>query len=243
MISKCQNIVINRTKFSEFDDYDVNTLPTSGLKVVGYIKEYDPCAKEYVNRNIAIDYSAISEVNIVTPGNYFISDLQKHSSDIRFVEKQAIDYEGRKVYAYRIKSKFEGDFIQFNIVDPYGIGTTTNIFNTEKAGVKTLYLSFDKEIPFGREIKVLIKNFPLYVENGIKNAIELIDYKDLSSVASNYQGGNIIEGDTAFEKSDSLRNILITFKQTVINGAAGDGTGNALAENRVMIATNVELVD
>ena len=243
MISKCQNIVINRTKFSEFDDYDVNRLPTSGLKVVGYVTEYDQCADAYVGRNVAIDYSAISEVNIVKPDNYFIPDLQKHSSDIRFVEKQAIDYNGSKVYTYRIKSAFEGDFMQFNIVDAYGVGATTNIFNAETNSTKILYLSFDKEIPLGREINILIKNFPLYVENGVKNAIALIDYKDLSAVAVNYQGGNIIEGDAEFEKDNSLRNVLITFKQTVINGANSDGTGNALSHNRVMVATNVQLVD
>ena len=243
MISKCQNIVVNRTKFSEFDDYDVDKLPTSGLKVVGFVKTYDPCAEKDVYKNVAIDYSAISEVNIVTPNNYFISDLQKHSSDIRFVEKQLVRYEGKDVFVYRIKAKFEGNFMQFNIVDTYGVGTTSNIFNPEYNATKTLYLSFDKEIPFGREIKVLIKNFPLYIENGVKNAICLIDYKDLSSIAVNYQGENIIEGSEEFKKTDSLRNVLITFKQTVINGGDSDGTGNALAENRVMIATNVELVD
>lgn len=243
MISKCQNIVVNRTKFSEFDDYDVNSLPTSGLKVVGYISEYDQCSKEYINRNVAIDYSAISEVNIVTPDNYFIPDLQNHSSDVRFVEQQRVEYRGEAVYVYRIKSNFEGNFIQLNIKDTYGEKTTTNIFNAERDSAKIMYISFDKEIPLGREIKILIKGFPLFVENGVKNALCLIDYKDLSAVAVNYQGGNIIEGDTAFTKDDSLRNVLITFKQTVINGATGDGAGNALADNRVMVATNVELVD
>lgn len=238
MISKCQNIVINRTKFSEFDDYDVNRLPTTGLKVVGYISEYDQCSQQYVNRNVAIDYSAISEVNIITPDNYFIPDLQNHSSDTRYVEKQAIDFNGEKIYAYRVKSNFEGDFIQINIKEPY-----TNIFNTEKNSVRTLYFSFDKDIPLGREIKIIIKNFLVTVEDGVKNAIAVVDYKDLSSVAVNYQGGNIIESDEEFSKDNPLRNILITFKQTVINGANSDGAGNALADNRVMIATNVELVD
>lgn len=243
MISKCQNVVVNRTKFSEFYDYDVNTLPTDTLKVVGFVKQYDNCLRDYVYQNVAVDYSAISEVNIITPDNYFVPDLQNHSSDVRFVEQQRVEYRGESVYVYRIKSGFEGNFIQLNIKDTYGEKTTTNIFNAEKDSAKTMYISFDKEIPLGREIKILIKGFPLFVENGVKNALCLIDYKDLSAVAVNYQGGNIIEGDTAFTKDDSLRNVLITFKQTVINGATGDGAGNALAGNRVMVATNVELVD
>ena len=53
MISKCENIVINRTKFSEFSDFDPATEGVNGLKLVGYIDNIDG------KRNISIDYGAL----------------------------------------------------------------------------------------------------------------------------------------------------------------------------------------
>lgn len=57
MISKCENIVINRTKFSEFSDFDPTSEGIENLKLVGYVDD------AYGKRNISIDYGALLKKN------------------------------------------------------------------------------------------------------------------------------------------------------------------------------------
>ena len=57
MISKCENVVINRVKFSEFEGYDPASESTDGLKLVGYIET------DAGKRNISIDYGKILKKN------------------------------------------------------------------------------------------------------------------------------------------------------------------------------------
>lgn len=237
MISKCQNIVINRTKFSEFYDYDVNSLSTSGLKIVGYIEPTDQNSVEST-KNVAIDYSALSEVNIVTPDNYFVPALENFTPVNNYMIKEMVRFESRDVEVYRITSDFEGTFIQFNLGDSFDPVTCNNIFSNDREGYKTLYISFDKKIPFGREIKVLFKNFPMYIDDsGAKFAIRLINYGKVTDIAMDYHGENLIESDEYFKKDDPTRNILISFVQSA-NSSASSADNN----NRFMSATNTEIV-
>ena len=57
MISKCENVVINRVKFSEFEGYDPASESTDGLKLVGYIET------DAGKRNISVDYGKILKKN------------------------------------------------------------------------------------------------------------------------------------------------------------------------------------
>ena len=57
MISKCENVVINRVKFSEFEGYDPSAESTDGLKLVGYIET------DAGKRNISVDYGKLLKKN------------------------------------------------------------------------------------------------------------------------------------------------------------------------------------
>ena len=149
-----------------------------------------------------------------------------------------VRFESRDVEVYRITSDFEGTFIQFNLGDSFDPVTCNNIFSNDREGYKTLYISFDKKIPFGREIKVLFKNFPMYIDDsGAKFAIRLINYGKVTDIAMDYHGENLIESDEYFKKDDPTRNILISFVQSA-NSSASSADNN----NRFMSATNTEIV-
>ena len=62
MISKCSNIVINRTKFSDFEEFDASTQSAEGLKLVGYIETVDPLTGNSVTKNVAIEYPTVKVV-------------------------------------------------------------------------------------------------------------------------------------------------------------------------------------
>lgn len=55
MISKCQNVVINRTKFSDFEDFDTKTQPTENLNLVGYVETTDALGNT-VSKNVSVKY-------------------------------------------------------------------------------------------------------------------------------------------------------------------------------------------
>ena len=55
MISKCQNVVINRTKFSDFEDFDAETDSIENLNLVGYVTATDALGNE-VSKNVSIKY-------------------------------------------------------------------------------------------------------------------------------------------------------------------------------------------
>lgn len=80
MISKCENIVINRTKFSEFVDYDPAVEGVENLKLVGYVD--GPAGKQ----NISVDYGALLTKNGEAPvrGVRFpIGNITAESTPIR----------------------------------------------------------------------------------------------------------------------------------------------------------------
>lgn len=80
MISKCENIVINRTKFSEFVDYDPAIEGVENLKLVGYVD--GPAGKQ----NISVDYGALLTKNGQAPvrGVRFpIGNITAESTPIR----------------------------------------------------------------------------------------------------------------------------------------------------------------
>ena len=101
MISKCENIVINRTKFSEFSDFDPALQGVDGLKLVGYLDN------ENGKRNVSVDYGALLKKNgeTATVGQYVragaigdysfitknelcgeLSGLKIDASDLDFIE-------------------------------------------------------------------------------------------------------------------------------------------------------------
>lgn len=247
MISKCQNIVINRTKFSDFEEFDVTQQPSNGLKIVGYIETYDPCSGTMVGKNVSIDYSAVSDINIVKAPNYYVSDLQNFTDKDQWVTVDpSVRFEGDDVMVFRVNSNFEGEFIQFYIKDAYGAGTTSNIFNRPKNGTKTLFLSFAREIPFGTEIKILFRGFPASYHDGIKYAIRQLDYKN-QKIGPVSDLGVLYEGDERFGNvgtgaAGKIHDVMVTFTQTAKAGTS-EAAGDAPSDNRVMVATKVEIIN
>ena len=80
MISKCENIVINRTKFSEFVDYDPAVEGVENLKLVGYVD--GPAGKQ----NISVDYGALLTKNgeaLVRGVRFPIGNITAESTPIR----------------------------------------------------------------------------------------------------------------------------------------------------------------
>lgn len=55
MISKCQNVVINRTKFSDFEDFDAETDSIENLNLVGYVTSTDAFGND-ISKNVSIKY-------------------------------------------------------------------------------------------------------------------------------------------------------------------------------------------
>lgn len=225
MISKCQNIVINRTKFSDFEPFDVSTEGSAaeGLKLVGYIEEYN-CLGEKVAKNVSISYSDISEVQIKEPSNYFVPNLQDFIAN-SYVSKTSI---GSNKIVYRINNNFEGSLIQMNIPAE----DMSKVFDTDKNGVNWLTLSFSRDIPFGKEMRVLINGFPTYSDAQYK--IKLIDYMPGQSEAADIC--TLFESHEKF--NNKRKNILLTFVQGACNNV-----DEARPENRIMNPTRVEILN
>ena len=224
MISKCQNIVINRTKFSDFENFDVNGENSAeGLKLVGFIDEYN-CLGEKITKNVSVDYSDISEIQIKTPTNYFVSNLQDFIAN-SYVSKTSI---GSNKIVYRVNNNFEGTLIQMNIPAE----DTSKVFDTDTNGVNWLTLSFSRDIPFGKEMRVLINGFPTYSDKQYK--IKLIDYMPNQSEAADIC--TLFESHEKF--NNKRKNILLTFVQGACNNVE-----EARPENRIMNPTRVEILN
>ena len=249
MISKCSNIVINRTKFSDFEDFDVTTQSAEGLKLVGYIQSVDPATGEVTNKNVAVEYPS-NEITIKRPANYFVPNLSMWEADNEIV----MDTLSDGTTAYRVQAAFEGDFIQINFqeTDPHYLQGTA-FCECEKLGYNCFTIAFARDIPLGKTIKVLFRNFPIYIPN---TAVRLIDYSKLCEDKGRvFNNGELLfhweekfkemwEGKTCECGCDYTPcpcqpfNFLVTFTQTLVPNATADG-----ASKRMMVATNIELVD
>lgn len=236
MISKCSNIVINRTKFSDFEDFDVTTQSSEGLKLVGYIETVDACSGEVIKKNVAVEYPS-NKITIERPANYFISNLSKDALNEEYMILEPLTNNRT---CHRIQGTFQGDFIQinFNETDPEELMGASFC----KDGDKICFnISFARDVEFGRTIKVLFKNFPIYQENLVVN---LLDYsKNPNETIGVPVSQTLFEFDEKFKKMELEKpghefNFLVTFKEILLSSAAGDGY-NA----RRMVATNIELID
>lgn len=231
MISKCENIVINRTKFSEFDVFDPSVQSTEGLMLVGYVETTDLCTGKTVKKNVSVEYPS-SKVKVEQPRNYAITDLTNSVLDTSIISLEPVG----NVNCYRINSNFEGETIQINFKDSDPKNLNDKFFDITIDGItyKTFNISFDRFIPLGKEIKVLFKNFPIYQENC---AVRLIDYsKSLTGMPGVIASSEILfSWNEKFEKSE---NILVSFVQTLAATALAD-TEN----NRKMVATRIEIIN
>jgi chromosome segregation ATPase len=160
MISKCENVVINRVKFSEFEGYDPTSESTDGLKLVGYIET------DAGKRNISVDYGKILKKNGEIPGRGIIINAEAiDSSSIISNNTVCEQVTGFKVDANDL------EFIQIN-----GL--------SEKNYIKDGYLpiSFaNSSYTIGQECALFLHNIPaniciytpvLSVENAIYNEIK-----------------------------------------------------------------------
>lgn len=160
MISKCENVVINRVKFSEFEGYDPSAESTDGLKLVGYIET------DAGKRNISIDYGKILKKNGEIPARGIIINAESiDSSSIISNNTVCEQVTGFKVDANDL------EFIQIN-----GL--------SEKNYIKDGYLpiSFaNSSYTIGQECALFLHNIPaniciytpvLSVENAIYNEVE-----------------------------------------------------------------------
>ena len=242
MISKCQSVVINRTKFSDFEDYDTSSQPTEGLKLVGYVETKDYCSGEIIKKNVAVDYSEIahggSTITEETIKGYFVDNFQSFSPLNNYIIPSSLvpGYER----SFRITNTFRGELIQFNLKDGYNDNATTNVFSNKNQD-KVLAFSFDRTIPVGKKIQILIKGFPVKTINNKKFIINLIDFENMGDIPSVREV--IFESDERYEESGALKNILITFVQTAEFNVNADATNGAASANRRMTVTNVEFIN
>lgn len=145
MISKCENIVINRTKFSEFEIYDPTVENVENLNVVGYIDE------DGVKKNVALSYNQI--INSLTtpegtePGLFFTpTDLFDETNKVAHFGQIPC---GEEKYALYIGNT-AASLIQID-------GITSDCGLNDD----TLIIYFDDknhEIPFGKELFLVLSN-------------------------------------------------------------------------------------
>lgn len=230
MISKCSNIVINRTKFSDFEPFDVTTQSAEGLKLVGYIETVDICSGEKIKKNVAVEYPS-NKVTVERPANYFIYSLASQPLNAEYIIKEVV---ANDIIAYRVQGTFQGDFIQINFKekDDEKLGT---IFS-EHEGLTCFNISFARDVEFGRSIKVLFRNFPIHKKD---RALRLLDYaKTPNSLGSVPTANILIKNDEKFSEIGHSLNFLVTFSEINDTEAMGDSYNT-----RSMVATNIELID
>lgn len=229
MISKCSNIVINRTKFSDFEDFDVTTESAEGLKLVGYIETVDMCSGETIKKNVAVEYPS-NTVGYERPANYFIYNLVSQSLRTEYIVREVLPLETVTI-SHRVQGTFEGDFIQINFNE--NNVNNSNIFSTDENDRKCFNISFARDVEFGRSIKILFSDFPIHVKD---TAVCLLDYaKTSEGFGSSPTTWTLFEHDERFEKAKSF---LVTFTEINDKTATGDS-----ANSRHMVATNIELID
>lgn len=160
MISKCENVVINRVKFSEFEGYDPSAESTDGLKLVGYIET------DAGKRNISIDYGKILKKNGEIPVRGIIINAESFDSSSIISNNTVCE----QVTGFKVDAN-DLEFIQIN-----GL--------SEKNYIKDGYLpiSFaNSSYTIGQECALFLHNIPaniciytpvLSVENAIYNEIK-----------------------------------------------------------------------
>lgn len=142
MISKCENVVINRVKFSEFEGFDPAAEGVDGLKLVGYIENEDG------KRNISIDFGALLKKNgeIANIGAYIHAGNISETSSPVSINKICDRTCGLKIDDNTLA------FIQIS-----GLSTTSGIIDSDN----TLDIAFATEsYAVGQEIAVLFEQIP-----------------------------------------------------------------------------------
>ncbi len=153
MISKCQNIVINRTKFSEFEEFHPETQVATGVKLVGFVDSIDPYTGQNVKKNIAISYADVKADQLPKrPDNLLIDDLYSYS-DPFLIAVPTTDPDGKPVTRYTVTPNFDGDFIQINKLN-------TEDYVEKFFSNGYFNIAVEKEIPFGESLDILLANFP-----------------------------------------------------------------------------------
>lgn len=236
MISKCQNVLVNKTKFSDFEEFDVTTQSTEGLKLVGFLETTDLCTGDTIKKNVSVEYPS-SEIKVVFPTNYIVLDLLNDSIDTSKISIDTVNDGTRQFNCYRINSGFEGDFIQINFKQDDWKVYNNKFFFENETGYKCFNISFDRYIPLGKEIKVLFNNFPIHEVE--KFAVRLLDYEkaNITGIA-----GVVLSSDMLFKYESGFngfgpKNFLVTFVQRLTAGASSDSNNQ-----RMMVATNIELI-
>ena len=139
MISKCENVVINRVKFSEFEAYDPAEEPIDGLKLVGYIEDADG------KRNISIDYGKLLKKNGETPTHGIVIHAEAIPSSTIISNNIVCE----QVAGFKVDAN-DLEFIQIN-----GISEENYIKNNYLA------ISFANDsYAIGQECAILLHNIP-----------------------------------------------------------------------------------
>lgn len=228
MISKCSNIVINRTKFSDFEDFDVTSDLIENLKLVGYVESVDKCTGEKITENVAVKYP-INDAK--RPPNYFIYSLTSQPLNSNNIIKELVS--GNSI-SHRVQGTFQGDFIQINFKEG-DLATSGTIFSKHEE--QTCFdISFDQSIEHGRTIKVLFNSFPIHKKGLTARLLNYTKATDgLKSVPTSYI---LFENDERFSEINHPMNFLVTFTQTNMAEAMSDDNNT-----HIMVPTNIELID
>jgi hypothetical protein len=231
MISKCQNIVINRTKFSDFEEFDTSSQSTEGLKLVGFVETYDYCSGETIKKNVAVEYPTIT-VTAQNASNFVINDIINNDFNANIISIDTIN----GIDYYRVSSSFNGETILINFKGYKFSDIADKFFPVNINGVnyKCFMISFDNYIPTGKEIKVIFANFPMHEDNV---GVCLADYS--KSAEGNI--GGISRKELLFvgnKEIESEKTCIVTFRQNLNKNSSTDS-----ANNRKMAVTRIELID
>ena len=228
MISKCQNIVINRTKFSDFEEFYPEIDSTEGLKLVGFIETTDLCTGETIKKNVSVDYPNVNPV-AKRPENLLIDNLYGNSS---FCIKNVVCNDGDMTLTrYTVTTDFEGDLIQIN-----NLNDDREIFKKTVFSSGYLNIGFTKNIPFGRTIQVIFNNFPAS-DYGI--ILRQVDYdEDSNHIISAGSPEILIEKD---ERLGNNASILITFTQSTEKGTASVAAGSSKLHK--VVASEIQILN
>ena len=143
MISKCQNIVINRTKFSDFELLDQSQAINNDVKLVGYFETTDYCTGETIKKNVAVDYPQFEATSVETKVSYNFIPTLGISDTAGAIVTQYIDGP-----SYIIQQG-AADYIQIH-------GYSSDVWSSNG----TLAIGFNKNISIGRKFQLLFANFP-----------------------------------------------------------------------------------
>lgn len=189
MISKCQNIVINRTKFSEFEEFDTATNSIEGLRLVGYIETTDVLGNKIL-KNVSVGYPEVSAIDAT---GKLIGSVGGNG------DGAGVLYEIGQPCADKTFIKFltiPSDFIQINEIanDLFSDG----YFN----------ISFAEDFPLGKEVKLFFNGS--LKGNGIRKVAMSVD-------GTMY--GFTLDSNIIIEQGDmpSDSKILLTFVVTASN--------------------------